>query len=213
MHSKFIKKIDSNRSSNQSGFTLIELLMVVAVILILSSITYGIVTGVQSSQARARVKADLVLISAALEQFKAVHGDYPWITGATASSDANAESLFQALDGWMKWQRNGAGEVERLTGRSDSEGQGKSFIDPMKFSLNGEYSVDDKPTDIYIQDPWGQAYAYRYGGNFIRSWDNVGYVLYSIGPDGEDLAVSSSGIVTKAIREAANNRDNIYVGE
>ena len=41
------------------GFTLIELLMVIAVILILTGITFGISRGVQNAQARAKTKAEL----------------------------------------------------------------------------------------------------------------------------------------------------------
>ena len=64
--------------ARRRGFTLIELLMVIAVILILASITFGISRGVQNAQARAKAKAELATISQALEQFKSRYGDYPW---------------------------------------------------------------------------------------------------------------------------------------
>jgi prepilin-type N-terminal cleavage/methylation domain-containing protein len=65
-------------SKRPQGFTLIELLMVIAVILILTGITFGISRGVQNAQARAKTKAELATISQAIEQFKSRYGDYPW---------------------------------------------------------------------------------------------------------------------------------------
>ena len=53
--------------------------MVIAVILILAGITFGISRGVQNAQARAKAKAELAIISQSLEQYKSVNGDYPWV--------------------------------------------------------------------------------------------------------------------------------------
>ena len=74
-------------SKRQQGFTLIELLMVITVILILAGITFGISRGVQNVQARTKAKAELAVISQALETYKSKNGDYPWISVNNVSYD------------------------------------------------------------------------------------------------------------------------------
>ena len=94
-------------SKRQQGFTLIELLMVIAVILILAGITFGISRGVQNAQARTKAKAELAIISQGLEQYKSVNGDYPWVTGSSNEVD-RAKELAKALMGWKEFDRSGS---------------------------------------------------------------------------------------------------------
>ena len=72
------RKFLANSHPNRNGFTLIELLMVIAVILILAGITFGVSRGVQNAQARTKARAELATIAQAIEQFKSRYGDYPW---------------------------------------------------------------------------------------------------------------------------------------
>ena len=210
-HSEFSPRA---RSSNR-GFTLIELLMVIAVIMILAGITFGISRGVQNAQARAAAKAELAVIAQALEGFKSTYGDYPWVSG-NPTTTANAEKLLLALTGFAILERNGntVSLVEIDTG-----GARKSFLDPTKVSLSQDYG---NPTNaaaldgVYFTDPWGNPYAYVYAkSSTATTWQNFGYVLFSEGADSNSTlgALATDGIIDPDHRQADANIDNIYSGE
>ena len=197
-----------SRSSSTSGFTLIELLMVVAVILVLAGITFGVSRGVQNAQARSKVKGELAILAQALEEFKASNGDYPWLSD-------NPTELSKALLGWKKFVR--ATNVtfdDKAANEVPSTGP-KAFIDPTKLDYAGTLptTATTAPSNIQFLDPWGQAYVYEYKTGAADAWDNFGYVLYSRGADGEHTPVADDGVLTQAIRDNDLNIDNIYSGE
>lgn len=180
--------------------------MVIAVILILAGITFGISRGVQNSQARAKAKAELAIIAQGLEQFKATYGDYPWI--GDTSGTANANDLLLALTGWKKMERSG--NTTRLS--STLSTPGKSFIDPTKLSLSASFPADDvPPATLVIQDPWGSNYIYVYRTS-STGWDNFGYLLFSEGPDAASETPPPDGVLEQDDR-GGSNIDNIYAGE
>tara|TARA_B110000967_G_C18605618_1_gene421419 strand:- start:61 stop:705 length:645 start_codon:yes stop_codon:yes gene_type:complete len=200
------------RSSN-SGFTLIELLMVVAIIMILAGITFGISRGVQNAQARAAAKAELAVIAQALEGFKSTHGDYPWTQNE--EGDSADLVLSKALLGWKEFERSGTTTTFKDKSASDVPSSGpKAFVDATKLSTSGTIpsAPTTKPTDLAFTDPWGNEYVYAYKQN-TSSWDNFGFILYSKGADGSATAVGTNGILTTNIRGADDNIDNIYSGE
>lgn len=182
--------------------------MVIAVILILAGITFGISRGVQNAQASAKAKAELAVIAQGLEQFKSTYGDYPWI--AETTSGANANTLLKCLTGWMKLERNASsGNVELV-----SISNGKSFIDPTKLSLSDTLPSNGDPgDDIYLMDPWGNPYVYGY--NKGDTWDAFGYVLFSSGPDSKESMSwnDGTGVINQTFRDLGDNIDNIYAGE
>jgi type II secretory pathway pseudopilin PulG len=197
---------------------------VIAVIAVLSAITFGISGGVQNKKNRAVAKSDIASLSQALELFKTSKGDYPWIQAATDDPEANAELLLQALLGWKKFERvsNEVQFIDRLASEVSESGP-KSFIDASKYRIRQIGSeepfvelpsvVSSSPSGYYLADPWGQPYVYRYKAGSASSWNNFGYILYSQGPDSVDQAVEDDGILTPAIRESDENIDNIYSGE
>ncbi|CAA6677187.1 MULTISPECIES: prepilin-type N-terminal cleavage/methylation domain-containing protein [unclassified Lentimonas] len=198
----------ARKRSTKSGFTLIELLMVIAVIMVLAGITFGISRGVQNAQARTQAKAELAVISQALEAYKSTYGDYPWA--------ADGDELAQALMGWMKFNRTGTTTSFDLVSASEVPATGpKSFIDPSKMEYTGTLpsAVNVAPTAVAFQDPWGTEYVYKYKTGATASWDNFGFVLYSKGPDGTAVAVGADGVLTPDNRKEPTNIDNIYSGE
>ena len=199
------------RSANR-GFTLIELLMVIAIIMILAGITFGISRGVQNAQARTRAKAELAVIAQALEGFKSTHGDYPWTHEEGDSADL---VLSKALLGWKVFVRSGTTTTFKDKAVSEVPSSGpKAFVDPTKLSTSGTIpsAPTTKPTDLAFTDPWGNEYVYAYKQN-SSSWDNFGFILYSKGADSSAIAVGTNGILTTDIRGADDNIDNIYSGE
>lgn len=75
------------------GFTLVELLIVITVIAILAALTLNIAGFINEKSARERAKTEIEALSAALNDYKAVHGDYP----LSASPQTNANSTDQTL--------------------------------------------------------------------------------------------------------------------
>ena len=198
--------------------------MVIAVILILFGITFGISRGVQNAQARTKAKAELAAIAQGLEQFKAAHGDYPWAAetaiGGAAGRNANSNQLLRALMGWMKFERTGTtvNFTLKATDEVPSEGP-RSYIDPTKLGLSDPdtLSLSLPPDELYLTDPWGNAYVYLYRTDDSAEWENFGYILFSMGPDGT-LSTSgldlNKGTMTRAHRDQEQeNFDNIHAGE
>ena len=204
----------------RQGFTLIELLMVIAVILILAGITFGISRGVQNAQARAKAKAELATISQAIEQFKSRYGDYPWHD--SEGSDTNQMLLF-ALTGRLVMEKQTDGSISvTSTPSQDDAGVIKrpKFLDDTKFSTQ----VDRSGNSTKLLDPWGNPYIYWYkweaAENGSPVWDVFGFHLYSTGPNGNTAndAIktkinSSSGILDDDFRDVANAEGIIFAGE
>jgi len=199
-------------SKRQQGFTLIELLMVIAVILILAGITFGISRGVQNAQARAKAKAELAIISQSLEQYKSVNGDYPWVND-------EPEEFAKALMGWKEFDQseNNEGEISvDYEDKVDVPSSGpRAFIDPEKLSYSGILPTEsnEMPTNLIFTDPWSNEYIYMYRISDSGTWDNFGYVLYSKGSDNSHVAVAANGILDATLRQNSKNADNIYAGE
>lgn len=207
------RKLSNQPSAKKGGFTLIELLMVIAVILILAGITFGISRGVQNAQARAKAKAELAMLSQALEQFKLTYGDYPWISG-DPTLDASANALLEALTGWKVLSASGGTAAMQDVAAAD--GPKKSFIDPTKMSTNVDFPAG-KPANVRFIDPWGNPYAYVYGKSATsNTWENFGYVLFSEGSDGGSATTgfdTATGIIDPATYRSGKNIDNIFAGE
>lgn len=205
-------------SKRQQGFTLIELLMVIAVILILAGITFGVSRGVQNAQARTKAKAELATISLAIEQFKSRYGDYPWHSADEVDTN---KALLYALTGRLVLEdpdpEDGTDEIKALI--IDTQNQidaNPKFLDDTKFStslINGETTN--------LLDPWGQPYIYWYKwDNDPNDWDVFGFHLYSTGPKGSSAndAIKtkiniSSGVFDDDFRDVVNAEGIIFAGE
>lgn len=213
----------SPRRPRQQGFTLIELLMVIAVILILAGITFGISRGVQNAQARAKAKAELAVISQALETYKSKYGDYPWISVDSVANDGQvrnaAHRVMKTLVGWQSVSGTQVGGKDARTGvvfrKQDPT------LDVSKLSLSAKWpdtNPEESPSiDTYFTDPWGKAYVYIYKDpGSSDTWERFGYVLFSRGSDGDASSTGiteTTGDIDATFREQPQNIDNIFYGE
>ena len=208
-------------SKRQQGFTLIELLMVIAVILILAGITFGISRGVQNAQARTKAKAELATISQAIEQFKSRYGDYPWHQGGGGDSTDNNKMLLYALTGRMVLAdpspTDNTTEIAAIEVTDEAQiDKNPKFLDDSKFSTT---KIGQSSTNLL--DPWGNPYIYWYKwDNSPEAWDVFGFHLYSTGPKGRsaDTAIkakinNSSGVFDDDFRDVANAEGIIFAGE
>lgn len=214
------------RRPKQQGFTLVELLMVIAVILILAGITFGISRGVQNAQARAKAKAELATISQAIEQFKSRYGDYPWHdsdAGYPGNEDVNNAMLTYALTGRLKLEADpdngGTTRVVKVDDSLEDEDVEKNpkFIDLSKFSTTGSENSPE-----LILDPWGNPYVYMYKEESDPDqWDVFGYHLFTTGPNGDsartaieaEMESEQSGVLRDGFRDVANAQGIIFAGE
>lgn len=229
--SKSCSSFTSLRARNKA-FTLIELLMVMAVIGLLAGITFGISKGVRDSQARAKAKGELAILSQALEEFKGKNGDYPWTTSG-GTIEANGRVLFQSLVGWMKFRRLGGTTLFEMKQGDEIPGDGgpAPYVDISKLSYAAVGDLDEDtgpsehnpdinmavaPTNYVFVDPWGKPYVFIHAQTNSRTWEVFGYHLYTTGPDKEESTAGlniTTGDLTDAYRDEEENLDNIYVGE
>lgn len=219
------------RIRRKEAFTLIELLLVIAVILLLAGITFGISKGVQNAQARAKAKAEMATIAQALEQYKTRYGDYPWHDSDDGQypapvrpnqAEKTSVMMLYALTGRLIMERNTSGTlVVSKVGDSleDVNVLDKpKFLDHTKFSI---YNSNNENQPIAILDPWGNPYVYWY--KYERTpddWDVFGYHLYSMGPNGTagNAAIKTKidakeGVLAEDFREVANQQGIIFSGE
>jgi prepilin-type N-terminal cleavage/methylation domain-containing protein len=165
------------------GFTLLEVLVVIGLIAVLTGLVIGAGRHASETGRSSRACAELVVMAAALESYKATHGDYP-------RTDVPAR-LLQSLIG-----KRGP-NYQPLAMRP--------LLDIARFTTSG--GLDPFVSDsAAVLDPWGQSYRYAYKSQ--APWSNPSYALYSAGPDGEDAAILHSGGFPD--RTAAGNVDNIY---
>ena len=120
-------------------------MVVIAVIAILAALTLRIAGYIQHKAALARAKAEIESLTAALESYKADHGDYP-VGSITAGSTASGDSL--------------------LLYTNLSPATGKVYVPFDKHMI----TVVGNNTNI--TDPFGDRYGYTYPGSTTRAGTN-----------------------------------------
>ena len=200
--------------SDVRAFTLIELLAVIAIIGILSAITFGIIKGVNDRAAVSQAKSELSVLAQALEGYKRQYGDYPQIGSAANVANAASASttdapgiLFNALTG-----KRGPVAATAI--------DGKSFVDVSKFNLQDSTTAAAQPQTGAVQaanafvDPWGRRYLYYY--KVSASWTAPSYILLSVGAlidtsGSSGITVNANGTYT--VSDTINGVDNIYANQ
>ena len=201
--------------------------MVIAVILILAGITFGISRGVQNAQARVKAKAELATITLAIEQFKSRYGDYPWHQSGdswgTGGVDNTNQMLLYALTGRLVFKtelnpNTGKTEIKVIKVADDLDDadvqKNPKFIDVTRFSVK---EVNGQPVELL--DPWRNAYKYWYKWDDApEQWEVFGYHLYSLGADMDEdnTQIQQSprtGEIKTTYLDAVENIDNIFAGE
>jgi len=147
-------KDSGHRLVDRSGFTLIELLAVIAIIAVLAAISLKLASGARTGAMRDTARAELAVLSGALEDYKRVYKSYP-------VADTSTE-LFAALSGQ-------AGPTGAMQDR-------RPFV-----TLSGLNLLDSgsAASGNALVDPWEQPYVYW---PYVSGGRNH-YYLYSIGPD------------------------------
>lgn len=167
------------KTKQPRGFTLIEMITVMTIIVLLAGIVVGSMGYVQGRQAREKAKAQIALLSKAIEEYKLDMGGYPGEENTDISGDVS-EDLYQALfkDGYdytnpvdppATWDKARKIYLTQLDPRDNKQGWVTKLA-----------TTAVVPADLKILDPWGNSYRYRRGTNA----QNPDFDLWSIGKDG-----------------------------
>ena len=179
-----------NSPRRRAGFTLVELLMVIAIIMILASATFGLYRGVANTRMKARARGEVQRIIIACESFKKTYGDYPCLRNGTpvnpiAHNDQHRVDLFEQLSGRLVlfirqlpppptstggfavelWPYNKVPYLQNNDKRTQ-----KPFLSFDDIPITVVDTAEDaKPSDfsdttkrLELRDPWGNPYEYRY---------------------------------------------------
>lgn len=171
--------------SRHRAFTLIELLAVIAIIGIMSALTFGLYGFVRTSRLEAKARGEIAVLRTKLEEFKGRYGEYPMAEGASA--EAWQRALFDALTGKRGYTRS----IDEATGRTRlawtteiREADRKPLVSVNDIGTDRSFA-EAAVAATYFADPWGNPYQYRYGvlssGRVSRTWDNPSYLLISAG--------------------------------
>jgi len=210
------------------AFTLVEVLVVIALIVTLAGLVLGVMSGVQRRAEVARAEGELAVLAQALEQYRAAYGDYPWVLRHAVEGDdalINSQRLYQALMGHRspigdKVLRGGVLQVREDPLASSAPAERRSFVNPGDLTVGkgGEIISPQSTPDFSMAgsffeqcfyDPWGHPYLYLYRAESSPSaWRSPGFVLFSLGPDGEAGSVDGALPVAADGRRTTGNPDN-----
>jgi prepilin-type N-terminal cleavage/methylation domain-containing protein len=165
--------------ASASAFTLIELMVVIAIILVLATMT---VVGLGWYKRKAAEGKTTVLVSSiarGLEEYRLDNGFFPHANGGNGSTEQVYIALYGdgnlVIDGTTGNVTIGAGP----TGTPDSEN--KVYLSILDPDLKGnKLNVD--PSTYTILDAWGTELQYRSPGEMNPADD---FDLWSLGPDGK----------------------------
>jgi prepilin-type N-terminal cleavage/methylation domain-containing protein len=121
---------------HKAGVTLVEMLIVLAIIVLLISITIGVATSVQNKGKEQLIKNTFGLLEGALQEYRDYMGSFP--EAMDADPNLNCEILYR--------------ELERVPGS-------RQIMQEITDSL-----IDDKAgtPGLEIYDPWSTVLDYRY---------------------------------------------------
>ncbi len=175
------------RTRRAAAFTLVELLAVMAILLVLSGISFGLVRGVKNRAKIQQARSELAILVTALEDYRRFYGDYPQTgpsaatsqrvtlsaTGVSAGPGANTAQavLLNSLIGAY-------GPTGALGGRLN----GPMLVDVARLTLEVPFSTTgavttNNPVTFAVAtgtppakaiqnnsflDPWGNRYLYFY---------------------------------------------------
>jgi prepilin-type N-terminal cleavage/methylation domain-containing protein len=186
-----------HRRHLHGGFTLVELLLVIALIAGLAGLALGAMPGVKQRAATGRARAELALLSQALERYRQLHGDYPQVADSP-------ETFYAAL----------AGRV----GPTGSALRGPNLADGLGVTCRRLELTDGAGCFV---DPWDNPYQYVYFTRPVGSGGTQrGYVLYSFGPrtamearpTRAEVVPFTSGPQGGVVARSTLNAKNLYAG-
>lgn len=184
-----------SRHTAAQGFTLMELMVVVAIIVVLASLTVGGLSAMQRNQAKSKATTQIALLSNALEDYKSDMGRYPErFAGDNTGSNTLYRSLF--YEGYAYNKRKGESDIAPEATEGEATKIYLPELDPTSTKQgwsstpggtgNAANPIGENNT---VLDPWGFSYNYLpavdENGNEDIDCNNPDFDLWSNGPDGQ----------------------------
>lgn len=159
--------------ARRSGFTLVELMVVILVIGILASITFGLFKAANNGRNKSKSRGDIQAVSMACQSYRKTYGDFP--SCANGSDVRFRRDLFDQLIGRRLIRVTTAGSTPTLLDYDDAllpTGSGgrqmRSFLNYDEITTNDNTKItanDWKGNNAACRefiDAWGNPYDYRY---------------------------------------------------
>ena len=142
----------------KSAFTLMEILVVIAIIAVLASLTFGGMSYYGEKMKYSRTQVLIASIESALEQYKADNGFYPQNVGATSFT----EQVYVALYGDGALTKNAATGVVTITTAPNGTPNNTTYLATLNPTFKGKQSNVESISPYCIVDAWGERLRYRH---------------------------------------------------
>lgn len=152
------------------AFTLLELMAVLAVIVILTGMVVGVAGMVQNKAAKSRASAEIAMLGAAAEAYKAENGSYPRTAESTDDEPKGTDALeprkhFQPTksaysEASLDFYRELTGDKKKPCDGVPDEGEPVYLKEYDPRILKSKTSASKKKEIEWFQDPFGFPYGY-----------------------------------------------------
>ena len=192
----------SRPSARRSGFTLVELLVVILVIGILATITFGLFKAANIGRNKSKSKGEIQAISMAAQSYRKAYGDFPGC--ATGTDDRFRRDLLDQLLGRRLIRFTTPGNPPALLAFDDATLPGanrqmRSFLsmDDVTTNDNSQIGANDwrggNAACREFVDAWGNPYDYRYrvftSTARFQEWKSPNFLVVSCSANFVDAAV------------------------
>ena len=182
----------SRPSARRAGFTLVELLVVIAVIAILATISFGLFKAANDGRNKSKSKGEVQAIAMATQSYRKTYGDFP--ACLSGRPERFRRDLLDQLVGRRVMRVTTPGSMPTLLAFDSASLPGgtnrqmRSFLSQGDVTTNNDaqLTADDWRGDNAacreFVDAWGNAYDYRYRvltpARFAE-WKSPNYLLVS----------------------------------
>ncbi|MDX2109990.1 MAG: prepilin-type N-terminal cleavage/methylation domain-containing protein [Verrucomicrobiota bacterium] len=188
-----------------SGFTLIEVLVVVALIVVMTGFGLAVIDGLKERALRARAHGEMAVLAQALERYRSVYGDYPWLND---SKSDGAGELYLALTG-----KTGP-KGDELRDEAGAPVSGPCFVDSVQFSVGNSAINHSSGGGLLFLDPWERPYIYQYKRSVNQEWKRAGFLLLSLGGEAESpSSLPADGLLSATYRSTGDACDDLIYNE
>lgn len=156
----------SRPSARRAGFTLVELLVVIAVIAILATISFGLFKAANDGRNKSKSKGEIQAIAMACQNYRRSYGDFPCC--ATGTDERYRRDLLDQLLGRRLIRVITPGQTPSLLAFDDASLPGSANRRMRGFVSQGDISTNDD-TQMAANDWRGNNAACR---EFVDAWGN-----------------------------------------